>query len=83
MRRLCGILALALPGAFFGGPAHAQALASPFGTVSQRIDSTTITVEYYRPSARGRTIFGRLVRWATYSYIAQLFKECPNSSRRR
>lgn len=43
--------------------AHAQSLASPFGTVSQRVDSTTITVEYYRPSARGRTIFGRVVRW--------------------
>jgi hypothetical protein len=46
-----------------GGTAQAQSLASPFGTVSQRIDSTTITIEYYRPSARGRTIFGRLVRW--------------------
>ena len=41
----------------------AQSLASPFGTVSQRIDSTTITIEYYRPSARGRPIFGRLVHW--------------------
>jgi hypothetical protein len=43
--------------------ARAQQLASPFGTVSQRIDSTTMTMEYYRPSARGRAIFGRLVRW--------------------
>ena len=41
----------------------AQGLASPFGTVSQRVDSTTFTVEYYRPSARGRTIFGGIVRW--------------------
>src|SRR5262245_35582716 len=40
-----------------------QGLASPLGTVSQKIDSTTITVEYYRPSLRGRTIFGALVRW--------------------
>jgi hypothetical protein len=45
------------------GRAPAQSLASPFGTVSQRIDSTTITVEYYRPSVRGRAIFGRLIRW--------------------
>lgn len=45
--------------------APAQSLASPFGTVSQRVDSTTITVEYYRPSARGRTIFGSLVRWGS------------------
>jgi Protein of unknown function (DUF2911) len=43
--------------------ARAQGLASPFGTVSQRVDSTTITVEYYRPSVRGRSIFGALVRW--------------------
>src|SRR5688572_28023942 len=41
----------------------AQFRASPFGTVSQRIDSTIITVEYYRPSVRGRAIFGRLVKW--------------------
>lgn len=46
-----------------GGTATAQSLASPFGTVSQKVDSTTITIEYYRPSARGRMIFGRLVRW--------------------
>ena len=43
--------------------AGAQSLASPFGTVSQKIDSTTMTVDYYRPSARGRAIFGSLVRW--------------------
>ena len=43
--------------------ARAQALASPFATVSQKVDSTTITVEYYRPSARGRQIFGGIVRW--------------------
>jgi hypothetical protein len=42
---------------------NAQSLASPFGTVSQTVDSTTITVDYYRPSVRGRQIFGRLVRW--------------------
>lgn len=40
-----------------------QSLASPFGTVSQKIDSTVIAIEYYRPSARGRTIFGKLVKW--------------------
>ena len=47
----------------FPGSAPAQSRASPFGTVSQLIDSTTITVEYYRPSVRGRAIFGRLVKW--------------------
>lgn len=45
------------------GAARAQSLSSPFGTVSQKIDSTTITIEYFRPSARGRNIFGSLVRY--------------------
>ena len=62
--RFCGLgvmalVALALP----TGAARAQSLASPFGTVSQKVDSTTMTVEYYRPSVRGRAIFGGLVRW--------------------
>ena len=48
-----------------GAVARSQGLASPFATISQKIDSTTITVEYYRPSVRGRTIFGRLVPWGT------------------
>ena len=29
--------------------AKAQAIASPFATVSQKVDSTTITIEYLRP----------------------------------
>ena len=45
--------------------ARPQALASPFATVSQKVDSTTITVEYYRPSVRGRVVFGQLVPWGT------------------
>ena len=45
------------------GRASAQSLASPFGTVSQKIDSTVVTIEYYRPSVRGRAIFGALVKW--------------------
>jgi hypothetical protein len=64
MSRLLALGALTLfPALFPCGTARAQSLASPFGNVSQRIDSTTITVEYYRPSARGRKIFGGLVRW--------------------
>jgi Protein of unknown function (DUF2911) len=34
---------------------------SQHGTVSQRIADTTITVEYNRPVARGRELFGKLV----------------------
>lgn len=55
--------ALLLATVVHGRPLAAQSLASPFGTVSQKVDSTVFTVEYYRPSARGRSIFGKLVRW--------------------
>jgi hypothetical protein len=34
---------------------------SQHGTVSQRVNETTITVVYNRPTARGRELFGRLV----------------------
>lgn len=57
------ILAWTLIALLPAGTARAQGLASPFGTVSQRVDSTTITVEYYRPSVRGRAMFGAQVRW--------------------
>ena len=66
MQRRLGVLGVIviLPIVGPGATATAQALASPFSTISQKVDSTTITIEYYRPSVRGRTIFGRLVRWA-------------------
>jgi endonuclease YncB( thermonuclease family) len=41
----------------------AQVLASQLGKVAQTVDGTTITVEYYRPVARGRELFGRVVKW--------------------
>jgi len=43
--------------------AHAQKLpsSSPLGKVEQVVGLTTVTVEYSRPSARGRTVFGDLV----------------------
>lgn len=45
--------------------ATAQIHASEHGTVSQRVSATTITIEYDRPTARGRALFGegRVVRW--------------------
>jgi hypothetical protein len=52
------LLPIAVPGRVLP-----QSLASPFATISQKVDSTTIIIEYYRPSARGRTIFGGLIRW--------------------
>jgi hypothetical protein len=41
----------------------AQRRASEHGTVSQKVDGTTITLEYDRPVARGRDLFGKLVHW--------------------
>jgi len=61
--RLIAFGATAFLAVIAGARAGAQSLASPFGTVSQRVDSTTITIEYYRPSVRGRRIFGSLVGW--------------------
>jgi hypothetical protein len=45
--------------------ACAQIRASEHGTVTQRVSGTTIAVEYDRPVARGRTLFGEggVVRW--------------------
>jgi hypothetical protein len=36
---------------------------SPLGTISQVVGNTTIEVEYERPLARGRKIYGGLVPW--------------------
>ena len=43
--------------------ALAQVMASEKGTVSQTVDGTTITVEYSRPVARGRSPFPSVVRY--------------------
>jgi hypothetical protein len=37
--------------------------ASQHGTVSQQIADTTVTIEYDRPVAHGRALFGSLVPW--------------------
>lgn len=57
-----------LPGAaavslFTAAPAVAQIQASEHALTAQTVDGTTITLEYSRPQARGRTIFGELVPW--------------------
>src|SRR5690242_822682 len=36
---------------------------SQHGTVSQQVADTKITIEYNRPVARGRELFGKLVPW--------------------
>ena len=46
---------------FASGQTIANPKPSQHGTVSQRIAGTTITIEYNRPVARGRELFGKLV----------------------
>ena len=49
----------------FAGVVSAQTVQNPkpsqHGSVSQRIADTTLTIEYNRPVARGRELFGKLV----------------------
>ena len=44
-------------------PASGQIRGSEHGLVAQTVDGTTLTVEYHRPSARGRELFGALMPW--------------------
>lgn len=45
-------------------PSSAQRRASEHGMVSQKVDGTTIKMEYDRPVARGRDpLFGKVVHW--------------------
>lgn len=44
-------------------PAMTQVRESQHGSVVQTVDATTIVVEYFRPVARGRALFGDLVKW--------------------
>lgn len=45
---------------------QAQVMASEHGMVQQRVDGTTITIEYYRPQRRGRDhLFGGVVKWGS------------------
>ena len=46
-----------------GAPLEAQIRASERAVVAQTADGTTVTLEYSRPSARGRALFGELVPW--------------------
>ena len=45
--------------------AAAQIRGSEKAVVAQTIDGTTITLEYSRPVARGRDLFGKVVAWQT------------------
>lgn len=39
---------------------------SPFSTVEQKVGLTDVSIEYSRPSVKGRTIFGELVPFGAY-----------------
>lgn len=62
MRRLLTALALALSLERRGTRAQTVPL-SQHATVSQRVGLLDISISYNRPVARGRTLFGGLVKW--------------------
>ena len=69
MRVSLGVLALALLAGPAGrvGPCAAQGMLSEHAVVAQTIAGTTITVEYFRPVARGRdSLFGKVVTWGEH-----------------
>jgi hypothetical protein len=61
--RRIALAALALAAVAAPEDAFAQIRASEKAMVSQTLDGTTLTLEYYRPVARGREIFGGIVPW--------------------
>jgi Protein of unknown function (DUF2911) len=63
MLRILSIVLLASVAVSSAGQTSAQQGPKPSqrGTVSQRINDTTVTIDYSRPVARGRELFGKLV----------------------
>ena len=64
MRRVLQLLVIL--GALGGTACGARAQGYPFsqrGSVTQHVAHTTIAIEYGRPVARGRALFGQLVPW--------------------
>jgi Protein of unknown function (DUF2911) len=63
-RRLGALLLAGI--AFAGAATPARAQGYPFsqrGSVGQHVAHTTVDIEYGRPVARGRVLFGQLVPW--------------------
>ncbi len=58
-----GIAAIASVAYLQEHPAAPRIRPSQHGSVTQRIADTTVTIEYNRPVARGRELFGTLVPW--------------------
>jgi Protein of unknown function (DUF2911) len=57
------LLAVMLWAAVQSPPAPGAPKPSQHGSVSQHVGNTVITIEYNRPVARGRELFGALVPW--------------------
>ena len=53
-------------------PGHAQQ-ASQHGVVAQTVNETVITLEYDRPVARGRELFGELVECSHFETLGYYF----------
>ncbi|HET7468860.1 MAG TPA: DUF2911 domain-containing protein [Gemmatimonadales bacterium] len=64
----CRVIALAAwLAAGAGRPCAAQGMLSEHAVVAQTIAGTSITIEYYRPAARGRdSLFGKVVTWGEH-----------------
>jgi hypothetical protein len=63
-RSLVGVLAvMTVVLACTGRPRAQSGRRSPHESTSATIDGAQMSIEYGRPSVRGREIFGRLVRW--------------------
>src|SRR6476660_3150404 len=67
-RRAASAVALAAGLAGTGArPCAAQGMLSEHAVAAQTVAGTTITVEYYRPLARGRDpLFGKVVTWGEH-----------------
>jgi hypothetical protein len=64
MNRMIALMALALlPAVALPRHAQSQIRSSERASVSQTVDGTTFTIDYARPGARGRDLFGGVVHW--------------------
>jgi hypothetical protein len=61
--RTLSVLVVVAMSVVAGGAAAQAPKASQHGSVTQQIANTTVTVDYNRPVARGRALFGALVPW--------------------
>ena len=70
MRAVRRLAVLAVATGLAGGanrPCAAQGMLSEHAVVAQTVAGTTITIEYYRPVARGRdSLFGKVVTWGEH-----------------